>query len=574
MTGEDKVLRFGIMCDGTELHAWQARCVDELLATAGVEPALLIINRRPDTSPSAGLLRKATNFLRGRSSLWSAVWKYWLSRRSLALAPVDMSGALSAVPKIHCQASRMDKLAGHFGDGDVESIREYRLDFILRFSPGIVRGNILTAARYGIWSYHHGDLDKYRGGPPCFWELYRGEDVIGVTLQRLTERLDGGIVLHKGHIAAIKESLVRSFDALFLESSYFPARVCREIREGVATCLDSSPSETVVPVTRTPGAFQVARWAARTLRHRVLDKWDWLFRHDQWNVGVVEQPIHTLLANGEDPSIRWLASCPRGRSIADPFGIDRDGSVAMLVEDYDQRLKKGRIAAFTVESGKAALPAKAVLEVAGHISYPYLFKHGGEVYCTPETADARTVTLFRATDFPSKWERVGTLVEGAPILDPTVFEYGGRWWLFGARTGIGESLKLYAWYATSPTGHWAPHACNPLKMDVRSSRPAGTPFTHRGELHRPSQDCSQTYGGGLSVNRIVQLTPAEFEEEVVAVLKPRENSPYSAGFHTISAVGNITLVDGKRRLLVPAALWHAVRSSLGKIMRQRQRVRA
>lgn len=34
-------------------------------------------------------------------------------------------------------------------------------------------------------SYHHGDMRRYRGQPPGFWELYNGEREIGVTVQRL-----------------------------------------------------------------------------------------------------------------------------------------------------------------------------------------------------------------------------------------------------------------------------------------------------------------------------------------------------------------------------------------------------
>jgi len=44
---------------------------------------------------------------------------------------------------------------------------------------------------FGVWSWHHGDEDKYRGGPPAFWEIVNADPVTGALLQRLTERLDG-----------------------------------------------------------------------------------------------------------------------------------------------------------------------------------------------------------------------------------------------------------------------------------------------------------------------------------------------------------------------------------------------
>jgi hypothetical protein len=86
-----------------------------------------------------------------------------------------------------------------------------------------------------------------------------------------------------------------------------------------------------------------------------------------------------------------------------------------------------------------------------------------------------------------------------------------------------------------------------VKTDVRSSRPAGTPFVHEGSLYRPAQDCSRTYGGRIALNRIVTLTSEDFLEEPVALIEPVRSSRYPDGVHTVSAFGEHTLVDGKRR---------------------------
>ena len=50
------------------------------------------------------------------------------------------------------------------------------------------------------------------------------------------------------------------------------------------------------------------------------------------------------------------------------------------------------------------------------------------------------------------------------------------------------------------------------------------------------------------------MTPDEFEEEVVARLQPDPAGPCPDGMHTLSAVGDLTLVDGKRHELLPAPL--------------------
>jgi len=84
-----------------------------------------------------------------------------------------------------------------------------------------------------------------------------------------------------------------------------------------------------------------------------------------------------------------------------------------------------------------------------------------------------------------------------------------------------------------------------VKVDPRSAGCAGTPFVAGGSLYRPAQDCSRSYGGAVTLNRVIRLTPHEFHEETVAVVAP--NARYPAGVHTLSSLGSITLVDGKRR---------------------------
>jgi len=63
---------------------------------------------------------------------------------------------------------------------------------------GIIKEPVLTLASQGVISYHHGDIRKYRGRPPGFWELYNNEKEMGITIQILDKGLDcGKIVLEK-----------------------------------------------------------------------------------------------------------------------------------------------------------------------------------------------------------------------------------------------------------------------------------------------------------------------------------------------------------------------------------------
>jgi hypothetical protein len=63
-----------------------------------------------------------------------------------------------------------------------------------------------------------------------------------------------------------------------------------------------------------------------------------------------------------------------------------------------------------------------------------------------------------------------------------------------------------------------------------------------------------TYGGRLSVQRVLRLTPTEFEEERAAVVEFPAACPFPIGPHTLSVVGEHVLVDGRRDVFSPWAL--------------------
>ena len=85
-----------------------------------------------------------------------------------------------------------------FSAEDIIALANLKLDLIIRLGFGILRGDVLSCARLGVLSFHHGDNRINRGGPPGFWEVYLRQDTTGFVIQKLTEELDGGLVLRRG----------------------------------------------------------------------------------------------------------------------------------------------------------------------------------------------------------------------------------------------------------------------------------------------------------------------------------------------------------------------------------------
>jgi hypothetical protein len=138
------------------------------------------------------------------------------------------------------------------------------------------------------------------------------------------------------------------------------------------------------------------------------------------------------------------------------------------------------------------------------------------------------------------------LFTGTRIVDATPVEIDGGWWLFGAMSAgpRGGADELHLFRAESPFGPWDPHPRNPVKSDVRNSRPAGRLFLREGRWYRPAQDGSPRYGHSIVINRIEQLDDDAFTETVAATLIP-DWRPGLVATHTVNAAGTRTLVDGE-----------------------------
>lgn len=440
--------------------------------------------------------------------------------------------------------------AGHLAltAGDLATLARADLDAILRLGETDPPDLLVTMARHGVWSFHHGDARGLWPGPVTRWERHCTGPALRVALVASTGTDPRRLILQEGWLREIWWG--RAPGSAVAAAAAWPAKVCGEahrLRE--APLAGRRPAE-FVP---RPASRALATAARGLARLKTLIRWRALRRdeerqRDYWRIGIASVPISAFLERSDHP-VRWLVSPWPAAYLADPFGHVTPDGVAVLAERYDAATGVGELCAVERNGGGASFaPPRAVLPLPVHLSYPYVFEHAGAVYCTPEMSQSGGVHLFRAERFPDEWRLVATLIEGFPALDPTVVQREGRFWLFCTKARALPETALYVWWATELTGPWTPHGRNPIKYDVRSARPAGTPFEHEGHLYRPAQDCSVTYGGAVAINRVLRLTPTEFEEETVALVAPDPQGPYPDGLHTLSALGQETLVDAKRRV--------------------------
>lgn len=279
---------------------------------------------------------------------------------------------------------------------------------------------------------------------------------------------------------------------------------------------------------------------------------------DIWRVGLVEAPIIDIARRGfADAPVRWLPEEGHLKFLADPFGVWVDGRLLLFAEAYDYRTRHGVIELIELGADYAPVRRSVVLRAPWHLSYPQVFQADGDWWMLPEAYRSGALTLYRAAEFPHRWEPAVRLELDTPAIDATPFHYDGLWWLAYSPAGPQrwKQGRLHFAFAEKLTGLWRLHAGNPVRDDLASSRPGGTAWIEHGLPRLPVQDCTRTYGGALRVLTIMELSPRRFEAEAGAPLAPPPSAgPYSRGLHTLSACGPVTLFDVKR---VDRSLWAA-----------------
>ena len=108
-------------------------------------------------------------------------------------------------------------------------------------------------------------------------------------------------------------------------------------------------------------------------------------------------------------------------------------------------------------------------------------------------------------------------LENKKLVDGTLFESNGSWFLFaGSSADSHQRLELY--YSSSLDSDFHAHPMSPIVLDPRSSRMAGPIVQKDGSIYRFGQDCSERYGGGITISRVTELKPNSYREERVGSL--------------------------------------------------------
>jgi hypothetical protein len=531
MSDEAARLRLGVLVDGDSVKPWQAELLKSLVAAHdGTSPPLIMaVPSDPVLHGAAGRAWSLANAIerpisrRVHHRSFVSAGRDGDARRSLAAMGIEVVDKASSAQSVDVVVDLRS------GNGNLPEGLRPELGTV-RFRSGAVNpatgeadGAIefaeqrpLTKVRLGFWpsdgSPYRELARQFRTYPNSWSENVRRMEWRGYLFLR--DELED--IAKRGRMSR-------------LISAAPPAKETEEGQGSLAAAL---------------GLPRMAWRTALALADRISI-------HDQWRVLVTER--------FERPAdVRSYASWsamvpPPGVMWADPFVKVVDGRTCVFVEEVTASIGRGSIVCLDYRNGVTSRLG-TVIEQPYHLSYPFLLEFEGALYMLPESSEDRALHVWRCIEYPMRWEKVATMMEGISIADCTIFEHEGRWWLFGNpdRLGVGiHTSELHIFSSDNPIhGRWEPHRLNPVLVDDANARMAGTVTLIEGGLYRFAQGSGRYYGETLEVRRIKRLSMSEYDEERVELVEP-DRKAWGIGIHHFSRDGRTAVVDACYRVPNP-----------------------
>ena len=545
-------IRIGLILDKPAVRGWEYAILEEIIAEDWCKIVVIIEDtcqpKRRFGGPYRHLSRLVWQLVDGLDNQISTL----LFRRSRTqgfdidqFVPVSRLGISFAHLRL-CSQAGDDLRAQQLTVDELARAHSLDVDVLLRFGANTLKGDILRVVPYGIWSLRPADISRIRGGPAGFWEVYLGLSVTGATLLAQTGEVGRETILRRGFYATEGRSWNENRRRLHCKARFLVVEALRALATTRALPIEpqSEPHALyglycnklyVVPSpfqTFRAGVLVMSRLLAGMLRRALWkEQWRLLFYHGNLD-GISLQQFRSAIP-------------PADRFWADPFLIKRENEVWVFFEDYCYRNKKGRISCMPL-SDTACSRRSVILETPYHLSYPFLFTHGEELYMIPELHVNRSIDLWRCTVFPNKWQHERTIMSGISAVDTTVFQHNGTWWMFTNcdRTETRDYCELHIFYSDDPVvGQWFPHAANPVLVDARQARMAGSVIAMEdGRLIRCAQRHGPAYGAALLFCEIMELTPSRYRERIIEEVTPHWHKRAFA-MHHFNSVDGTAIID-------------------------------
>lgn len=263
----------------------------------------------------------------------------------------------------------------------------------------------------------------------------------------------------------------------------------------------------------------------------------------RWNIGFVEEDIHDVLHAGR-LDIRWMKHGYGDRWFADPQLLSvTDREVVVLVEEFADSNRRGRIAKLTVDRADYTLKEmKIILDLPTHLSFPFIYRMEGAIYLMPENCKSDATKIYRydpATDELTPVSRV----TGMPVTDAVITRTAdGREWMLSTKEPTQNKDRLDVYAFNPDTLSIDDTLVQTIAFASNIARNAGEVFEVDGVSYRPAQDCNKCYGNGIVLQR-VDYEGGRFTMTDINSFHS-DYPEMDMGYHTFNMKNGLIVVDG------------------------------
>ncbi len=531
MMNETKPLRIGILvARGRALENWELMILDRILAEPSLELAAVFPHPDPfEDGTTSKLLSWGARLEAGtlaRQPAYSP--KYFHSHRHF----------------IDCYDTDGDKrCATETITGAM--LRRLKLDLVIRTTPKGMADEAIAALPFGEWAFNFSDQQSAEADWFGYAEVLARAPTAEIALYA---RCDGKADKREIARAAfnIKPSAAR-LSAFVRERSV--TLLLRELARLADTRQFNPPAFVEATEAHAPSYGDLVRYgcivagsvsakAFRSIKARLhSDSAIWTLYTGYGQIDDFD-PSEAVEIPPSDNSIK-----------ADPFLFEHEGKCYLFYEAYARGDRKAHIAVGRFD-GDALTQVGVALERPYHLSYPFIFRDGDQIFMIPETHQARRLEIWRCSEFPLKWELHATAFEGQSPADSILIRHGAKWWLFTNLSDFhayeDHCSELYLFEVDGPalTGI-KPHKRNPVVIGSTEARGAGRIFEHDGRLLRPSQNNAHgIYGYGLNIMEIETLTLDDYRERRIRTITPGFKAGLH-GCHHFDATGGRYILDAR-----------------------------
>lgn len=407
-----------------------------------------------------------------------------------------------------------------YSEKDLDLIKNNKLDLIIKYGSGILKGNILTICKFGVISIIHSDNRINRAEPACFWEVFHRHAKTGFIIQKLNEVSNGGNVLLRGYFPTAKYYLLNHANVL-KKSNYYMKYLIKKLLVNNKLPVAEENYPYSGKLYKFPDAKSSFIYLCKNLLYQILkDAFNYkiLKKRDYWNVSFSYKEWRELEMSQSNMIIN-----PPNRFLADPFLYKKNESFYCFLENFDYLANKGEISAYKISKSKNEFLGHALTEDF-HLSFPYVFEVAGDLFMIPESHERKQIRLYKCIDFPLKWKLEKVLIDNICAADTVVFYKEKLWWMLTNTDPLlsgDHQSELSIFYSEDILKKdWKPHKLNPIYIDPGIARNGGL-FKEGDIFYRVSQKhgfC--TYGQSANINRIKTINKDFYEEELVGSIKP------------------------------------------------------